>query len=303
MTKSFICIVLSIIAVATTLTIAGSAWCSETPYPECVIKQASKADVTEAKKAWQIGTEAFSEARYDDAVMNCETAFKHDCTATLLLFQLSRAYEGAGNLEQSVVALQAYVDRFSKEVEPGDKDLEQMSKRLVALKLKRDQRQPVAQAQPAIQPQFAPQEQRVPRRDNVTPTSSTTTASAKVTVNASASTKKSSWLPTALIVTGGAAALAGGGIFTYGYFQQKNAAEKCANYLCSDHSLTDQGNNGRNVAYVGSIVAIGGVGIAVTGIVWSIVDHKSSKGEQPKVAQVSPTVSPSFAGVQLNGSF
>ena len=65
----------------------------------------SDSDVTAAKGAFQAGNVSFNEADYDRAILYWEDAYRRDCTATLLLQHLGRAYEGLGNLEQAVIAL------------------------------------------------------------------------------------------------------------------------------------------------------------------------------------------------------
>lgn len=311
MTKtSFICIVLSITAAAT-LFVTASAWASEGThaYPECVTKKTSDVDQAEARRIWLTGQEAYNESRYEDAIKAWEAALLHDCTATLMLQHLSRAYEGAGNLPQAVIALQTFVERDQPKSNEGKELLEQSRTRLVTLKLKSQQQKPtVAQTQsvPTVVSLPQPQQEQpiASRTDETVPTASTVTASANGSVNAATSTKKSSWLPTALIVTGGAATLVGGGLFTYGYIQQKDAASKCASYLCNDHALTEQGNAGKSNAYIGSIIAISGGVVLGTGIVWAILDHKkSNQDDHPQAAKVSAWVSPQSSGVQLSGSF
>ena len=98
--------VLPCLSTALLLVIPSLCQAAEThPYPACN-RQPSEADVQAAKGAFQAGNVSFNERDYDRAILYWEDAFRRDCTATLLLHNLSRAYEGKANLDQAVIALE-----------------------------------------------------------------------------------------------------------------------------------------------------------------------------------------------------
>ena len=98
--------------VATVLAAPLHAYAAEEPtrYPECT-HEASEADLTAAKAAFQAGNVSFNEADYPRAILYWEDAFRRDCTAHPLLLNLARAYELNAQKRKAVVALETYLKR------------------------------------------------------------------------------------------------------------------------------------------------------------------------------------------------
>ena len=98
------------------------------PYPPCT-QQASDPDVSGAKAAFQAGTVSFNEADYPRAILYWEDAFRRDCTANIILFNLARAYELNGQKRQALLALETFLER-----EPNSSEKPQIVRRIEVLK-------------------------------------------------------------------------------------------------------------------------------------------------------------------------
>jgi hypothetical protein len=117
------------LTMAMLLSLGASARAEEVkPYPPCA-QQASDPDVSGAKAAFQAGTVSFNEADYPRAILYWEDAFRRDCSATSLLFNLARAYELNGQKRQALVALETYLER-----EPNSSERPQIVRRIEVLK-------------------------------------------------------------------------------------------------------------------------------------------------------------------------
>ncbi len=263
----------------------------------------SDSDITAAKGAFQAGTVSFSEADYDRAILYWEDAYRRDCTATLLLQHLGRAYEGAGNLEQAIIALRTFIERS-----PESPERAQVQRRIEVFeqKLAEDKQKvatsparPAATTQPG---QGAPSSQQGSSPPPAQPPAS------------SESKSNFPWGPAITIAAGGVAAAVGTIVFI-GARQKINDVE---NYTvngtkpCKDHNSgacpadqASQGNDARTRATIGSIVGIGGVAIAGAGVVWLILDSKgdSKSALDMRTPKFSPWVGQNTAGLVWQGAF
>ena len=98
------------------------------PYVDCT-REASDADVTAAKAAFQAGNVSFNEADYPRAILYWEDAFRRDCSAHPLLLNLARAYELNGQKKQAVIALETFLQR-----QPSSTERAQIQRRIEVLK-------------------------------------------------------------------------------------------------------------------------------------------------------------------------
>ena len=285
---------------------AGSAWASPThAYPECTLRP-SDSDVTAAKGAFQAGTVSFNEADYDRALLYWEDAYRRDCTATLLLQHLGRAYEGAGNLEQAVIALRTFIERSPESTERA-----QVQRRIDVFeqKIAEDKRKAAANT---------PKPPSAGQPVAGVPSSQQGNGSAPPP-NAPVETRKSfPWGPVALIAGGGVATAIGGLVF----FKARSDISDVENSWvtidgvrtqpCKDHgnracptNLASQGNDARKRATVGTVVGISGLAIAGAGVVWLVLDSKHSQSSALELER--PALTPWFgqnsAGFAWQGSF
>ena len=282
------------LAASSVMVFAGSALAAEThAYPECSMHP-SENDVTAAKGAFQAGTVSFNEADYQRAILYWEDAYRRDCTATLLLHHLGRAYEGAGNLEQAVIALRTYSERA-----PDSPERAQILRRIEVFeqKIAADKQQAAnaaAQTQPTQPIGVVPPGQTQNAQATEAPPPSTS------------SSKQFPWAPVAVTAAGGVTALIGGIVYLNANSDIKSVESKCPNRDCTLHpNLAQQGNDARTRASVGTGVFIGGLVIAGAGVVWLILDSKKSPAtaEFRKPPALSPWVGAGTAGLAWQGEF
>jgi len=282
---------------------AGSAWAGPThPYLECT-ERPSDSDVTAAKGAFQAGTVSFNEADYARAILYWEDAYRRDCTATLLLQHLGRAYEGAGNLEQAVIALRTFIERS-----PESSEREQVQRRIEVFEQKIAEDKQKAAVAPTP---HAASTQPLP---SATP--SQTGDESPLPQSGQGGAKKSfPWAPVAVIAGGGVTAVIGGLV----YLKARSDISNVENYTdasgqqpCKEHqsgqcppTLASQGNDARTRATIGTVVGIGGLAIAGAGVVWLVLDskHSAQSSLEDKVPKFTPWVGRGSAGFAWQGNF
>ena len=286
------------LAACSAFVLAGSALAGPThPYPECTMRP-SESDVTAAKGAFQAGTVSFNEADYNRAILYWEDAYRRDCTATLLLQHLGRAYEGSGNLEQAVIALRTYIERS-----PDSPERAQIQRRIEAFEQKiADEKQQAAAAQ-APKPKATQPAVGVPSSQ---PSIAVAPAPAAAPTTTSES-KRFPWAPVAVMAVGGVTAVVGSLVYVKAKSDINNVESKCPNHLCppSQPSLIQEGNDARSRATVGTVVAFSGLAIAGAGVVWFVLDSKKPQqtAELLEVPAVSPWVGFGSAGLAWQGRF
>ncbi|MEP7050512.1 MAG: hypothetical protein ABJB12_09180 [Pseudomonadota bacterium] len=257
-------------------------------YPECT-KGPTDAETAAAKGAYQAGNASFDEADYPRAITYWEDAYRRDCTANLLLKNLARAYELYGQKRQAVVALETFLVR-----EPGSADKEQIQRRIEVLKKQ------IAAEKAAPAPggtQAAP----------VT-TPATTSASAEPGP-APVEYKKRSAVPLVVAGVGGAVAIVGGVLFVVGSRGVNKYEGICPNHNCDGTKdpggNRDAANSERNKKIAGGVMlGVGAAGIA-GGLIWYFAQPHGTQTATGSLLkpQVSPAVSPGFAGLALSGAF
>ena len=281
------------LAASSLMLMSGAVWAGETHgYPDCTVRPSDN-DLTAAKGAFQAGTVSFNEADYARAILYWEDAYRRDCTATLLLQHLGRAYEGAGNLEQAVIALRTFTERA-----PDSTERAQVLRRIEAFEQKiadekRQAMQPTQPAQPAptAVPVKPSQQEKAPAPAPLAPAHAS---------------KPFPWAPVAVIAAGGVTALVGGLVFLSAHADENNVEKLCggARNNCSTN-LAQQGNDDRTRAKIGTGVFYGGLALAAAGTVWLILDSKKSPQTalhtQPPA--LSPWVAAGSAGMAWQGSF
>ena len=286
------------------LVFAGSAWAGPThAYVECTVHP-TESDVTAAKGAFQAGTVSFNEADYDRAILYWEDAYRRDCTATLLLHHLGRAYEGSGNLEQAVIALRTFIERS-----PESSERAQIQRRIEVFEQKiADEKQQAAAAQSnksaATQPVVGvpPNQPNNGPMQNAPPSGET-------------SHKSLPWGPIAVMSAGGITAIVGTLVYLKGHsditnvenYRDAKGQQPCKNHTGNTcpAALAQQGNDARSRTTIGTVVGISGLAIAGAGVVWLILDSKNSQqsAKQFEAPAVSPWVGVGSAGLAWQGRF
>jgi hypothetical protein len=260
------------------------------PYPECT-HEASEADLTAAKAAFQAGNVSFNEADYPRAILYWEDAFRRDCTANPLLLNLARAYELNAQKRQAVVALETYLKR-----EQSSPETAQITRRIEVLKKQIDDEaraQAKAAAPPQPQTAPAPAPAPVPAPESAPPTSSDGARPI---------------LPLIVAGVGGVMTLAGGGLYLKAASDVSEYESHCTDpdtrSGCPDDEV-DDANAARSRQVLGGVVAGVGVPVLAGGLIWYFLSPpaESAKTAGRELARVTPAVSAGFVGVALDGRF
>lgn len=250
------------------------------PYVDCT-HEASEADVTAAKAAFQAGNVSFNEADYPRAILYWEDAFRRDCSAHPLLLNLARAYELNGQKQQAVIALETFLQR-----EPNTTERAQIQRRIEVLKKQIESEQaatPVAPP-PTAAPTQAPPPQQQPQQ-----------------VTLKDHPKSNKVLP--LVVAGAGAALfvVGGLIYLDGAKKVKDyeSPDKCGpTHKACPPGMVDDAQAAARKETTGGVIALVGLPVLAGGIIWYFMASSA-----PKSAVVTPAVAPGYAGLALNGAF
>jgi hypothetical protein len=258
-------------------------------YPECT-KGPTDAETAAAKGAYQAGNASFDEADYPRAITYWEDAYRRDCTANLLLKNLARAYELYGQKRQAVVALETFLVR-----EPTSADKEQIQRRIEVLKKQ------IATEKAAPAPVGAA----------VTPTTAppATTGPAQPEPAPVASTGKRSVVPLVVAGAGAAITVVGVIVFAGGAKDVKHYEDVCPNHDCTKTSdpigNRDAANSARNKKIAGGVITGVGAATLAGGLIWYFAQPRSAETATGSLLkpQVSPAVSPGFAGLALSGAF
>src|SRR4051812_33199115 len=257
-------------------------------YPECT-KTPTDAETAAAKGAYQAGNASFDEADYPRAITYWEDAYRRDCTANLLLKNLARAYELYGQKRQAVVALETFLVR-----EPASPDKEQIQRRIEVLKrqIAAEKTVPVA----------------APISTGTAPSATTNQAPIESGSNTEGQSGKRSTVPLIVAGAGGAVFIVGAVIYGAGAKEVKDSEDLCPNRVCpagpTQAANIKKGEDARKKATAGAVITgVGAVAVA-GGLIWYFAQPKKSSNVATwSRPDVSPSVSPGFAGLSLSGAF
>jgi tetratricopeptide (TPR) repeat protein len=249
------------------------------PYVECT-HEASEADVTAAKAAFQAGNVSFNEADYPRAILYWEDAFRRDCSAHPLLLNLARAYELNGQKKQAVIALETFLQR-----EPNTTERAPIQRRIEVLKKQIETEQAATPAAPPPQPTAAPTQAPPPQQAQQ--------------VNLKDHPKSNQVVP--LVVAGARAAIfvVGGLIYLDGAKKVNDYEKQCgASHKECPTEIVEPANDAAKKETTGGVIALVGLPVLAGGLIWYFVASSA-----PKTAVVTPAVGPGYAGLALNGAF
>ncbi|MGE5783777.1 MAG: hypothetical protein ACM3ZE_04270 [Myxococcales bacterium] len=254
-------------------------------YKECQ-KQPTEADVQGAKGAFQAGTVSYNEADYERAILFWEDAYRRDCTATLLLLHLARAYEGQGNLEQALVALHAYLARAPSNAP----DRPKAERLVVAFEQKLD-------SQKRSQTQV--EEEQKPKEDQPPPTTAPSTAG---TGPAYRHLYVKPIIPIAVAGVGISAFVVGGIIFGTAQSDVSDYDEQCKGQ-CPDRQTYKDAEDAKSRRDWGLGIGVTGLVLAGGGIGWYFFNEQQKPNQPARTTALLPWLSPSVAGLSYRGSF
>lgn len=259
-------------------------------------RKPSSNDVAAAKGAFQAGWVSFDEGDYPRAITYWEDAFRRDCTATLLLLNLARAYELGGTPDKAVTALQTYLER-----EPGSPDRPSIERRIEVLREKRPEAQP---SQPTVVAEPPPVSSGTSAKDAATQIVAPPPAEAPAS---------RSIVP--LVVSGlGFVAFAVGGPM---YLDAKGEVDDYENLcpevqgrrVCPDPTGGTETAADRASMRMGVTggVALAGAAVTVGGLAWYFLSEPKPNptGGSParRSVALSPVAGPGFASLAVRGSF
>ena len=250
------------------------------PYPPCA-QQASDPDVSGAKAAFQAGTVSFNEADYPRAILYWEDAFRRDCSATSLLFNLARAYELNGQKRQALVALETYLER-----EPNSSERPQIVRRIEVLKKSiESEPPPAASAAPAAS--APPPQQANSQTDPLPPP-------AKV--------QGRPILPLIVAGVGGAVFLLGGLSWLSATGDVQDFEKQCDDPEertgCPPETIGPAEDARKQQQAAGAVTLIG-LPVMVGGLIWYFATPVPSSAS----ARVTPAVGQNFVGLSVDGKF
>ena len=107
-----------------------------------------------------------------------------------------------------------------------------------------------------------------------------------------------------MVGAGGAVLVTGAVLLAVGSGDVSTADKACPSHQGCPPSVADQGNRGRSLETVGVVVGIAGIAGVAAGLAWHFVDAKShAASSASQGTELTPVVTPSFAGLSLGGSF
>lgn len=269
-------------------------------YPACTAK-ADEENVQAARGAFEAGKAAFNEGDYPRAIVYWEDAFRRDCSATLMLKNLTRAYEAAGQFEAAAGALRTYLSRA-----PQAEDKAELEEQLRSLEGKTS-RPVVATPPPAGRP-AKPQ----------TPSPATSQPSATsrpehqpqeddVEVGAADESDSEGESRPVNLHYVGASVVAGVGVavavtstilWSKADAEEGSATAQCPTRQDCPPEVSAAGNEAIDRKLMWSVVGGGGLAMVVGGVAWYLL-APSENAEQALL----PTLGPTYAGLAWQGEF
>jgi tetratricopeptide (TPR) repeat protein len=250
-------------------------------FAECA-RTPTASDVAAAKGAFEAGKVSFDEADYERAIFYWEDAYRRDCTADALLWNLARAYELHGQKANAISALRAYLTRKPDQREQIERRIQVLTKQLETEeeKARAAATQP-APAQPPSEPAPAPP--------------------------SGADSKPFPWGPVAMMGGGGLVFLVSGALFLDASADVTAFEERCGPTR-NQCPPGDEGpaNDARDRQFLTGALSIAGIAVAGGGLVWWLVSDSSAEAraaEQTTRAKLTPEAGLGYAGLSFSGSF
>lgn len=267
------------------LFVTSSAFAEE-DYTACHQTQTPDAVVALAKTKYQEGKASYEAKNFIAAVASWKEAYRLDCTASLLLRHIARAYRELGEHEAAFHALRAYLDFMGdslseQEKKETDEELalleSHLDKQIVDTKQKEAETrdaQFTAKIQAITTPKPLPDK---PKRSNI--------------------------IPTVLVVGGGIVALGGGVYFGERLMKKGQLEDQCPDRQCASDALAEEANRVRKQENIGLVTMLSGFAIVTAGVTWAIVDATRTTEKPPTTAiRVQPWVGKG-GGINFQGTF
>lgn len=268
-------------------------------YPACTSK-ADDTNVQAARGAFEAGKAAFNETDYPRAIVYWEDAFRRDCSATLMLKNLARAYEASGQFPEAAVALKTYLARA-----PEAEDKAELEEQLRTLEAK-IQHLGAASPDPVATP-VAP-EATTPVRPTTSAPSDPSTSTNEDAMEFDSQTDSKpvdgAKLAAGLVAGAGLALGAASTVFWLDADAEEEAAtSQCPTRRDCPKGVTEAGNEAIDRKQRWAIAGIGGGALLIGGVVWYLVATGDDTGDETAALAVIPAVAPGFAGLTWTNQF
>lgn len=258
-------------------------------YPPCT-EPADEVNLQAARGAFEAGKAAFNESDYPRSVVYWEDAFRRDCSATLLLKNLTRAYEANHQYAEAAIALRTYLERA-----PEAEDKQELEAHLRVLENKAQPAHPPPGPKPVKQKPTQTEAQAAPLPPSFVAEDNDDDARG----SDGGSSVQGPKVAAGIVAGAGAALALASGVFWY----QAEVDERAANDACPQRfncsqDITRQGNDAIDRKQQWAWIAGGGVALMAGGVAWYLLlpTEASTLG-------LHPNLSPTHAGVDWSGSF
>ncbi len=265
-------------------------------YPPCS-EAADDTNVQAARGAFEAGKAAFHESDFPRAILYWEDAFRRDCTAVLMLKNLTRAYEANGQYTEAAVALQTYLTRA-----PDAEDKPELEAQLRAIQTKvRNAGSPPGAANRPAKPQGSADP--VARKVSASPRPAASSLDQDGNISSESATEsgspKGTKIAAGIVAGAGAALTLASAVFWFDANSDEKAAEtQCPERKCDDADAIQRGNDAIDRKQRWAIIGGAGAALMTGGIVWYLLipDDAEDVG-------LIPDVSPTYAGVTWSTEF
>lgn len=262
---------------------------AEDDYTVCNRAETSEAEIGKAKKKFLEGTSAYKSGNYIGAIALWKEAYILDCTASLLLRHISRAYRELKEYPLALQALDAYTLHPQSTAPNEDQKILKEEREVILSHLPKQETVPVPEAPKQEAPKPVVNVISLPR------------ANPKSDYPPIKFFKEHP-VPLSLTAAGGTIMLVGGFLYLSGVGEKNRVDDQCPNRNCPTDSLTEQGNDARSRAKTGLVIGLLGTAIAATGATWLVMDLNKSS-EKPAIARIQPWIGPKNGGITYQGTF
>lgn len=272
-------------------------------YPPCASK-ADDTNVQAARGAFEAGKAAFNESDYTRAIFYWEDAFRRDCSATLMLKNLARAYEASGQYPEAAVALRTYLARA-----PEAEDRAELEEQLRQIEAKIQQASATTPAAtPAPSPPHTAKAPALAASEPTVASETDYTEEFPSDSNPDSKPVDGNKLAAGLVAGAGLAVGAASALFWFDAdADEKDATSQCPTRRDCPKSITEAGNEAIDRKQRWAIVGIGGGALLVGGVVWYLIASQADESAEAALVtpapSLEPSVGPGFAGLTWTNRF
>lgn len=258
-------------------------------YPPCT-ERADEVNLQAARGAFEAGKAAFNESDYPRSILYWEDAFRRDCSATLLLKNLTRAYEANHQYAEAANALRTYLERA-----PEAEDRQELEAHLRVLENKVEPANPPPGPKPVKQQPTQTEPKPAPPPASFIADNDTDGEPAFD----DGSSVNGPKLAAGIVAGAGAVLALTSGVFWYqAHTDERAASDACPQRFNCSPDITQRGNDAIDRKQRWAWIAGGGVALMAGGVAWYLLLPSESS-----TAGLQPSLGPTHAGLNWSGSF